>query len=75
MKYKVLNSFPIEKNTSVTIEGNGEGLINNMFVTDYLGNVYKLISVALLSGYLPEDKEKTTTVLIEGKFDSEVIIT
>lgn len=71
--YKVLDTFPVGKNTSVTIEGNGSGLKNNMIISDENGNHYKLISVALLSGQSPDQTGKTTTFLIEGNFKSETI--
>lgn len=70
MSYKVIDIFPVGGNTSVTIEGNGQGLKNNIFIKDSLGVTYKLLSVAMLSGGIQE----TTTLMIEGKFDSEKII-
>lgn len=73
MNYKVLDVFPIGKNTSVTIEGNGEGLKNNMIIGDSAGVAHKLISVAMLAGRSAKEADETTTLLIEGKFDSEII--
>ncbi len=69
MDYRVLDIFPVGENTSVTIEGNGKGLKNNILIKDSLGVPHRLISVAMLSGEI----KKTTTLLIEGIFDSEVI--
>lgn len=71
--YKVLDVFSIDKNTSVTIEGIGEGLKNNMIIEDSAGVAHKLISVAMLAGQSVEEVGKTTTLLIEGKFDSEIV--
>lgn len=70
MKYKVLDIFPIGMNTSVTIEGNGEGLSNGMDIKDSDEKLYHLITVAMISS---EEKNKTV-VLIKGKFNSENII-
>lgn len=69
MIYKVLDIFPIGQNSSVTIEGNGKGLQNGITIKDSLGTSHKLISVAMISG----EKAGTTTLLIEGKFNSETI--
>lgn len=69
MDYKVLDVFRIGNNTSVTIEGNGNGLKNNMHIKDSLGITHKLLSVAMISG---GDRD-ATTLLIEGNFDSKVV--
>ena len=69
--YNVLDIFPIGNNTSVTIKGNGNGLKNNVMVTDENEKNYKLLSVAFVSGQ--SEINKTTTILIEGKFNSKLI--
>lgn len=69
--YNVLDIFPIGNNTSVTIKGNGNGLKNNVMVTDENEKKYKLLSVAFVSGQ--SKINKTTTILIEGKFNSKLI--
>lgn len=69
MDYKVLDVFRIGNNTSVTIEGKGNGLKNNMRIKDSLGITHKLLSVAMISG----DNRDTTTLLIEGDFNSKVV--
>lgn len=66
--YKVLNTFAVGKNTSVTIEGNGERLRNDIRVMGSDGKSYNLISVAMLSDASSDASGKTTTVLIEGDF-------
>lgn len=68
--YKVLNVFPVGKNTSVTIEGNGEKLKNNMTIKDLSGSTYRLLTVAMVSG---GDRD-TTTLMIEGKFRSKSLV-
>ncbi|MEE1085814.1 MAG: hypothetical protein U0L05_01380 [Schaedlerella sp.] len=73
MNYKVLDVFPVGKNTSVTIEGNGIGLKNNMIIGDSLGVAHKLISVAMVAGQSTEETGKTTTLLVEGNFDSKIV--
>lgn len=70
MKYKVLDTFSISGNTSVTIEGNGEGLKNNIIIKSDEGKLYKLLSIAMVLG----EKNNTTTLLIEGNFNSNFII-
>lgn len=73
MMYKVLDTFDVGGDTSVTIDGNGEGLKNNMPVFDSSGAEYRLLSVATMSGHSPEEIGRTTTVLIKGKFKSDTI--
>jgi hypothetical protein len=64
----------IRKNTAVTVEGDGRGLRSNIDIFDSNGNSHRLIFVAMMSGQAPEAIGKTTTVLIEGNFDSDVMI-
>lgn len=73
MIYTVLDIFTIGNNTSVTVEGSGNGLKNNMIVTSAEGIQHELLSVAMVSGQPPSERRKTTTVLIKGKFNSETI--
>ena len=70
MKYKVLGIFPIGQNTSVTIQGNGDGLSNNMEIRDSSGIAHQLITVAMMS----KGEKNTTILLIQGVFDSKEII-
>lgn len=70
MTYKVLDIFPIGTNTSVTIEGNGEGLSNGIDIKDSNGKSHRLLTVAMISS----EEKNNTVLLIEGKFDSENII-
>lgn len=72
--YKVLNIFAVGNNTSVTIEGNGEGLKNNMRVTGSDGKSYNLISIAMPLDVSSDTIRKTTTVFIEGDFRAESLI-
>ena len=69
MKYKVLDTFPIGQNTSVT-QGNGDGLRNNMEIRDSSGIAHQLITVAMMS----KGEKNTTTLLIQGVFDSKDIV-
>lgn len=73
MLYNVLDVFPVGENTSVTIEGNGEGLKNNIDITASDGSKHKLLSVGMTSGHSVEDVKKTTTVLVKGKFNSPTL--
>ena len=70
MKYKVLGIFPIGQNTYVTIQGNGDGLRNNMEIRDSSGIAHQLITVAMMS----KGEKNTTILLIQGVFDSKEII-
>lgn len=73
MKYKVIDTFKIAGNTSISIEGDGDGIKNGMIITDSDGKKHKIISVAMYGGEsLPV--LKTTTILVEGKFESSEII-
>ena len=73
MIYDVLEVFPVGSNTSVTIKGNGNGLKNNIVITDENEKSYKLLSVALLSGQSEKQINNETMVLIEGDFNSKMI--
>lgn len=73
MKYKVLDIFQVGTDSSVTIDGRGEGLHNGMTIFDDNGNSYHLMSIAMLSEYDTDEIGKTTTLLIKGKFVSEYI--
>lgn len=73
MIYNVLDVFPVGSNTSVTIKGNGNGLKNNIVITDEHKKSYKLLSVALLSGQSEKQINNETMVLIEGDFNSKMI--
>lgn len=71
--YKVLNTFAVGKNTSVTIEGNGEGLRNGIRVRGSDGKSYNLISVAMPLEVASDTIRKTTTIFIEGDFQAEAL--
>lgn len=70
MKYDVLDCFAIDTNTSVTIAGNGKGFKNGVDIRTAEGNIFKVLSVAMYSG-IHSDADKTTTLLIEGKFEAK----
>ncbi len=71
MLYKVLDTFLIGANTSVTLDGNGKGLKNNITVYDDNGITHNLLSVAMVSER--DAKAGTVTVLIEGEFKSNTV--
>ncbi len=70
MNYKVIDTFPVGENTSVTIEGNGEGLKNNIVIRDSSGVTHQLITVAMVSS----EEKNVTTLLVQGVFESKEII-
>ena len=70
MNYKVIDTFPVGENTSVTIKGNGEGLKNNIVIRDSSGATHQLITVAMVSS----EEKNVTTLLVQGVFDSKEII-
>ena len=71
MKYKVLDTLKIGDNTSVTIEGKGEELHNQMLIFDADNIAHMLLSVAMPAGQ--EDIRNQTTLLVEGEFKSESV--
>lgn len=73
MIYRVLDTLKVGDNTSVTIEGKGEELHNNMTIFDGDHIAYTLISVAVLSGEKAEYVGNQTILLIEGEFNSESV--
>lgn len=73
MRHRVLDTLPVEENTSVTIEGRGEGLKSGITVFGADGAGHRLISVALMCGLAPEEIGKATTVLAEGEFKSDIM--
>lgn len=74
MKYKVLDTLKVGKNTSVTIEGKGENLQNQMLIFDSDNVAHTLLSVAMPAGIDVENIGKQTTLLVEGEFKSESVI-
>ena len=70
MKYDVLECVAIGADTSVTISGNGEGLINGANIRTAKGNIFTVLSIAMYSGNNP-DADKTTTLLVKGKFEAK----
>ena len=73
MKYKVLDTLKIGDNTSVTIEGKGEELHNQMLIFDANNIAHMLLSVAMPAEQDTDDIGKQTTLLIEGEFKSEIV--
>lgn len=73
MKYKVIDTFSIGGNTSVTIEGNGDELCNGLGITDEKGREYRILSVAMVHYENPSDIKKSTALLIEGNFTGKEI--
>lgn len=73
MNYRVLDTLKVGNNTSVTIEGKGEKLHNNMTIFDDDNIAYILLSVAMLSGEKVEHARDRTILLIEGEFNSESV--
>lgn len=73
MKYKVLDALKIGDNTSVTIEGKGEELHNQMLIFDADNIAHMLLSVAMPAGQAAEDIRNQTTLLVEGEFKSESV--
>lgn len=67
MEFKVKNVFRVGNNTSVTIEGNGDGLKNGMRANN---GKFRILSVAMVNTTdgLPE-----TTLLVEGDFQEKTI--
>lgn len=73
MTYKVLDILKIGDNTSVTIEGKGERLHNQMIIFDADNIAHTLLSVAMPANEEAGDMRKQTTLLIKGEFQSEAI--
>lgn len=74
MKYKMIDIFPIGRNTSVTIEGNGNGLCNGTRIADENGKEYHIFSVGMVHHDNPTDFNKSVTLLIENNFTGKDII-
>lgn len=73
MVFRVIVTFPVGGNTSVTVDGNGTQLHNNMVIADSKGNEFELLSVAMTADKTVSDKKNETTVLIKGRFDSATL--
>lgn len=73
MKYKVLDSLRIGKNTSITIEGKGEDFHNQMMIFDSDNVAHVLISVGMPAGQEADNIGVSTTILVEGDFNSDII--
>lgn len=74
MKYKVLDTLKVGNNTSVTIEGKGENLQNQMLIFDSDNVAHTLLSVAMTEGIDAENIGRQTTILVAGEFKSESVI-
>ena len=73
MRYKVLNTFKIGKSTSVTIQGDGNGLMNGMEVKDEFGRSHRVETIAMVECEKPENVAELTTLLIPGSFEGKEI--
>ena len=73
MTYKVLDRLRIGENTSITIEGKGESLHNQMMIFDSDNIAHVLISVGMSAGQETDKIGASTTILVEGDFDSDII--
>lgn len=74
MVYKVMDMFKVGNDTSVTIDGNGDGLHNKMEVFDENNVQHMILSVAMQSGANASSIRAQTTLLIKGEFNSKSII-
>ena len=74
MVYKVMDMFKVGNDTSVTIDGNGDGLHNKMEVFDENNVQHMILSVAMQSGANASSIRTQTTLLIKGEFNSKSII-
>lgn len=73
MTYKVLDRIRIGENTSITIEGKGENLHNQMMIFDSDNIAHMLISVGMPAGQEADKIGTSTTILVEGDFNSDII--
>ena len=69
---EVLDYKPLNGNTAVIVKGDGENLKNGIGILDSNGKPYVLISVGM-SSPVSEYSEKSTPILVEGKFASDRI--
>ena len=67
-EYEILTSFMIGDNTVAVVGGNGNGLVDGIFVYDQEGTPHKLISVGMPVGGLSVWGPNSITALIEGDF-------
>ncbi len=75
MFYNVINIYPVCGNSSVTIEGSGAGLKNDMTVYDDKNIAHQILSVAMVNEREERGIGETTTILIKGTIDSKNIYT
>lgn len=73
MTYKVLDRLRIGENTSITIEGKGENLHNQMMIFDSDNVAHVLISVGMPAAQESDKIGESTTILVEGDFNSDII--
>ena len=73
MTYKVLDRLRIGENTSITIEGKGENLHNKMMIFDSDNVAHVLISVGMPAAQESDKIGESTTILVEGDFNSDII--
>ncbi|MCR5769379.1 MAG: hypothetical protein K6G45_13005 [Lachnospiraceae bacterium] len=70
MRYRVIDSFPLENNTAVAIEGDGEGLKNNIPIND---GKYFLLSTGTVN--TTQARITKRLMLVKGKFTDNEIYT
>lgn len=70
--YDVIGSVPLNGNTTVVVNSNGEYLKNGIGILDEQGKPHEIISVALTSSN-KESSINKTTLLVSGEFSSSKI--
>lgn len=70
---KVLDTFPVGNNTSVTISGDGADLENGKVLRGSDNKDYTILSVAMLSGVEASEIGKSTTLLIKGRCNVDIL--
>lgn len=68
--YNVISKLKIESNTSIVIDDKGKDMHNGICILDENGNPYIVLSVGMSN---TKGEIKTTTLLIEGDFNSNKI--
>ena len=67
---KVMDMFVVGQNTSITIEGNGKNIKQGEKLVDEKGIEHKILSVAMVEHKNPKNIMKSTTLLVDGIWNS-----
>ena len=68
---KINEVFAVGDDTLIIIEGNGQNINNGEYLIDVKGVKHEILSVTMVHHKNPGDIMKSTTLLVEGKWNND----